>query len=70
MRTERSHPWGFDEGDPRLDIRRAAAQAQSATLHAEESDAGDVDGEDPRSTDWDDWAPREPERAAVGTSHR
>ena len=28
MRTERPTPWGFDVWDPRLDLRRAAAEAQ------------------------------------------
>ncbi len=28
MRLERSHPWGFDTEDPRLELRRAAAEAQ------------------------------------------
>ena len=28
MRTERPTPWGFDVWDPRLELRRAAADAQ------------------------------------------
>jgi hypothetical protein len=28
MRTERPTPWGFDVFDPRLEMRRAAAEAQ------------------------------------------
>lgn len=28
MRTERPTPWGFDVWDPRLEMRRAAAEAQ------------------------------------------
>lgn len=51
MRTERATPWGFnDDDDPRLGVRRAAAQAQ--TEADREEPAAD---EDARDDDWDDW---------------
>ena len=42
MRLERSHPWGFDDGDPRLELRRAAAEAQRDVAAAELPDADDL----------------------------
>lgn len=35
MRTERPTPWGFDIWDPRLEQRRAAAEAQRGNASAE-----------------------------------
>lgn len=68
MRTERSHPWGFDDNDdPRLSVRRAAAQAQ---WEADRQQTGADEIEDTRLTDWEDWAPPQPERAAVDASRR
>ena len=36
MRTERPTPWGFDVWDPRLEQRRAAAEAQRGSSSVEE----------------------------------
>jgi hypothetical protein len=56
MRSERSYPWGIDEGDPRLELRRRAAEAQRDP-DADELPAGDTELDDSRSTDWEDWGP-------------
>jgi hypothetical protein len=50
MRLERSHPWGFDHEDPRLDLRRAAAEAQRDTSTAEPAAANALTLHDKRST--------------------
>jgi hypothetical protein len=55
MRTERSHPWGFDAEDPRLELRRAAAEAQRDTAADETPDADDVAFDDFGWTDMEDW---------------
>jgi hypothetical protein len=55
MRNERSHPWGLDHEDPRLDLRRAAAQAQRDMATAETSDADDRTFDDDWSADAEEW---------------
>ena len=55
MRLERSHPWGFDDGDPRLELRRAAAEAQRDVAVAEPPDADDLPVADNQSTDAEEW---------------
>jgi hypothetical protein len=55
MRIERSHPWGFDDGDPRLDIRRAAAEAEREIDAAETPDADDQPPDDSWSNDAEEW---------------
>lgn len=55
MRHERSYPWGFDEEDPRLDLRRAAAEAQRALDTAEQPDADDLTLDDFWSSDAEEW---------------
>ncbi len=53
MRTERPAPWGFDVFDPRLEMRRAAAEAQrtygvldiSSDHVSAEDDAAQIDAE-------------------------
>jgi len=64
MRLERSHPWGFDDGDPRLELRRAAAEAQRDVAAAEAQrdvaaaelpDADDLPLADNQSTDAEEW---------------
>jgi len=42
MRIERPTPWGFDDRDPRLELRRAAAEAQRLVDAEETPDADDV----------------------------
>lgn len=51
MRLERSHAWGFDHEDPRLDLRRAAAEAQRDMSTAEPAAADDLTLHHNRSTD-------------------
>jgi hypothetical protein len=41
MRTERPTPWGFDIWDPRLEQRRAAAEAQRNAAAVERPLDGD-----------------------------
>lgn len=55
MRLERSHPWGFDHEDPRLDLRRAAAEAQRDVATAEPPAAEDLTLHDSRSSDPEEW---------------
>ena len=55
MRLERSHPWGFDEEDPRLELRRTAAEAQRDMDGAETADADDSTLDDIWSTDSEGW---------------
>jgi hypothetical protein len=65
MRTERPTPWGFDVFDPRLEMRRAAAEAQRTY------GVVDIPGE-PEPTE-DDAAPAasdEREPAAAGGINR
>jgi hypothetical protein len=64
MRTERPTPWGFDIWDPRLEQRRAAAEAQrgGAFVEAPASDDSPIlDDETP--FDW-------PALEAVGAGAR
>jgi hypothetical protein len=51
MRNERSHPWGLDETDPRLDLRRAAAEAQRDIAAVEPPEADDLTPDDIGRTD-------------------
>ena len=55
MRTERSTPWGFDDRDLRLELRRAAAKAQRDMDAAKTADADDSTLDDIWSTDWEEW---------------
>jgi hypothetical protein len=55
MRTERSNPWGFDDGDPLLELRRAAAEAQRDLDAAATPDADDPTLDDSWSTDAEEW---------------
>lgn len=64
MRTERPTPWGFDIWDPRLDLRRAAADAQQGVVVPEPVD--DDDPAIPDETTLADW----PELEAVGAGGR
>ena len=55
MRNEQSHPWGFDTEDPRLELRRAVAQAQRETVADDTPDADDLTLDDFGWTDSEDW---------------
>ena len=55
MRNERSHPWGFDTEDPRLELRRAVAQAQREMVTDDTPDADDLSLDDFGWTDSEDW---------------
>ena len=64
MRTERPTPWGFDIWNPRLELRRAAADAQREAA-SEEVPAG----EDPPALDETtpfEWPALEPVGAGRG----
>jgi hypothetical protein len=63
MRNERSYPWGFDAEDPRLELRRAAAQAQRQMVADDTPDADDLTLDDYRWTDSE-------ERELVGATGR
>jgi hypothetical protein len=50
MRIERtSYPWESEDADPRLELRRRAAESQRGL------DGEDDVFDDLRSTDWEDW---------------
>ena len=50
MRIERtSYPWDSEDADPRLELRRRAAESQR------DLDVEDDMFDDLRSTDWEDW---------------
>lgn len=55
MRNERSNAWGFDDRDLRLELRRAAAEAQRDKDAAETPDADGSTLDDIWSTDWEEW---------------
>jgi hypothetical protein len=61
MRTERPTPWGWDIWDPRLSIRRDAAQAQWGQADEDARAPDDPNPDEPASTD-------SAERELVGAS--
>jgi hypothetical protein len=71
MRNERSHPWGIDYGDPRLDLRRRAAEAQRDVAGDDAPHTTDLVFDDFKSTHLEDWDPtdeprREPAAPVIG----
>jgi hypothetical protein len=57
MRIERTlHPWDNEDADPRLELRRRAAESQRDLDVEDARQADDLVFEDFRSTDWEDWA--------------
>jgi hypothetical protein len=52
MRTERPTPWGFDIWDPRLELRRAAADAQHGVAPAKAPPDDDPPNLDETEADW------------------
>jgi hypothetical protein len=72
MRNERSHPWGIDYGDPRLDLRRRAAEVQRDLAVDDPQHTTDLVHDDFKSTELDDWDPIDETRregvAAVNNS--
>ena len=57
MRNERSYPWGLDSTDPRLDLRRAAADAQREMDAVEPPDQDERPLDDTWTTDAEEWEP-------------
>ena len=55
MRTEHSNPWGFDDRDLRLELRRAAAEAQRDMDAVATPDEADPTLDDILSTDAEEW---------------
>jgi hypothetical protein len=56
MRIERTlHPWDSEDADPRLELRRRAAESQRDLDVEDAPHADDLVFEDFRSTDWEDW---------------
>jgi len=74
MRLEHSNPWGFDHEDPRLDLRRAAAEAQRDIATAEPPAADNLTLHDNRSTDSEEleieWGRRPARPLEPATSRR
>ena len=56
MRIERtSYPWESEDADPRLDLRRRAAESQRDLDVEDAQHRDDLVFDDVRSTDWEDW---------------
>jgi hypothetical protein len=68
MRIERtSYPWESEDADPRLELRRRAAESQR------DLDVEDEVFDDLRSTDWEEWGLTDETRGepvATSTSRR
>ena len=63
MRIERvSHPWESEDTDPRLELRRRAAEAQRDLDHEDATHGDDLVFDDFRWSDWEDQGLRDSHR--------